>query len=1006
MPNAPLHSGTASDVTRPVVFRGWPAVVVAATLVGALGAFCWRYSGTPTAQAVGDVSLFIAAVVATVSCWRAARLASDEKRAWTLIAVAATVYTLGQVVYTTYGFTRDHVYPFPSLADIGYLGFAVPAAAGLLLFPRTGLRRASRVHTVLDALAIALAVLFVSWGTVLGSVYQAGGADVLTRVTSLGYPIVDVLIASLVLALGMRRPAGQRLTWAVLGGGLVTLAVTDSIYVSLLNAGQTGLTGTPLAIGWVSAWLLIGLAPWVPRSTGAAEVRREAALVIELLPYVPVFLAILVSAEVVLGEDRFLQATGAILLVVVAARQVMIVFENVTLTRDLEAKVALRTTELAGMGAIVQASQDAILSKTTAGIVTTWNPGAERLYGWTAEEFVGRDVALLVPPNRREEEDLVLERVRRGEQVRTESERLRKDGSVVPVALTVSPIFDGDVVTGMASIQQDVTDRKAKDAALKSAREEALESSRLKSEFLATMSHEIRTPMNGVIGLTSLLLETPLDETQRQYAEGVQGAGEALLAVINDILDFSKLEAGKVDLEFADFDPRRLVDEVASLLAPTAQSKHLELIAYCQPDVPQRLVGDVGRLRQILLNLASNAVKFTAVGEVAIAVRSVDAGDGRPTLRFDVTDTGIGISQEAHARLFESFSQADASTTRRYGGTGLGLAISRRLTEAMGGTIGVDSDVGAGSTFWFQVPVGVGEPLQGADASLTLTPDLLDDLRVIVVDDNETNRLVLGAQLTGWGMRPEVVERPGSVVALMREAAAGGQPFAIAVLDMCMPEMDGVQLARQIFVDPTLSSTRMILLTSAMLVDRDDFAEAGVTEWLTKPVRSSEFYDRLMRLMSPVQGAALPPPVRRPSPLLASESLGRVLIVEDNALNQLVAEGVVTKLGYQVDIVANGAEGLDAIAATRYAAVLMDCHMPVLDGFAATEEIRRRENDGDRIPIIAMTAGAMAEDREHCLAVGMDDYVSKPVNVGAIRDALARWVPQGAPVAAPAAGSR
>jgi PAS domain S-box-containing protein len=429
------------------------------------------------------------------------------------------------------------------------------------------------VHTVLDALAIALAVLFVSWGTVLGSVYQAGGADVLTRVTSLGYPIVDVLIASLVLALGMRRPAGQRLTWAVLGGGLVTLAVTDSIYVSLLNAGQTGLTGTPLAIGWVSAWLLIGLAPWVPRSTGAAEVRREAALVIELLPYVPVFLAILVSAEVVLGEDRFLQATGAILLVVVAARQVMIVFENVTLTRDLEAKVALRTTELAGMGAIVQASQDAILSKTTAGIVTTWNPGAERLYGWTAEEFVGRDVALLVPPNRREEEDLVLERVRRGEQVRTESERLRKDGSVVPVALTVSPIFDGDVVTGMASIQQDVTDRKAKDAALKSAREEALESSRLKSEFLATMSHEIRTPMNGVIGLTSLLLETPLDETQRQYAEGVQGAGEALLAVINDILDFSKLEAGKVDLEFADFDPRRLAD--AALRRDRHRDRHL-----------------------------------------------------------------------------------------------------------------------------------------------------------------------------------------------------------------------------------------------------------------------------------------------------------------------------------------------------------------------------------------------------------------------------------------------
>jgi CheY-like chemotaxis protein len=318
----------------------------------------------------------------------------------------------------------------------------------------------------------------------------------------------------------------------------------------------------------------------------------------------------------------------------------------------------------------------------------------------------------------------------------------------------------------------------------------------------------------------------------------------------------------------------------------------------------------------------------------------------------------------------------------------------------------VESTVGRGSTFWFQIPVGVGEPPAGTVNFASLSPDLLSDLRVLVVDDNATNRLMLESQLTGWGMRPDVVEHPVSVVPLMREAATGGHPYALAVLDMCMPEMDGLELARQIFVDPALSTTRLMLLTSSMLMDHQDFAKAGVTEWLTKPVRSSEFYDRLVRLMAPVPTAALPSPVRRPAPPIASESLGRVLIVEDNALNQLVAEGVVTKLGYQVDIVANGAEALDAISAARYAAVLMDCHMPVMDGFAATEEIRRREGGGDRIPIIAMTAGAMAEDREHCLAIGMDDYVSKPVNVGAIRDALARWVPQEASVPAPAAGSR
>ncbi len=964
------------------------AAAGAVVFVASVTAFLAQHSGTSTAQTVGDLSIQLAVVVAAVSVAWAAHRASDERPAWTMMAVAATLWLTGNAFYTTYGLTRDHVYPFPSLADAGFIGYSVPLFVALVLFPQPAQTVTSRLRSLLDALVIAISILFISWSTVLGSVYQAGGGDLLTRLTGLAYPVVDVLVASLVLTLGMRRPAGQRVTWLLLGGGLVVLTVTDSLYVYLLYAGETGLTGTVLTAGWMSAWLLVSFAPWWPRASGADEVRGGAALAIELVPYVPVLFAIVASAGVVIGQDRFLLSSGAILLAAVTARQVMIVFENVTLTRDLEAKVTARTAELAELGAIVNSSPDAILSTTRDGIVTSWNPGAERLYGWRSEEIVGQDVGMVVPAWRRDEEEVVLARVRRGEQVRSESERVRKDGSLVPVALTVSPIYGGGAVIGMASIQQDITARRAAQADLEVARKEALESSQLKSEFLATMSHEIRTPMNGVIGLTSLLLETRLDETQRQYAEGVAGAGEALLAVINDILDFSKLEAGKVDLELANFDPRRLVEEVGSLLAPTARKKSLEMVAYCRPEVPAVLVGDAGRIRQVLLNLSSNAVKFTAAGEVAVTVRSVRDGAGRVAVRFEVADTGIGVSMADRERLFEAFSQADASTTRRYGGTGLGLAISRRLTEIMGGEIGVDSVVGAGSTFWFQLPLPVAAESESAEPALS--HDLLSDLSVLVVDDNATNRLVLESQLTAWGMRPEVIAHPRSVLALLRDAVAAGQPYAIAVLDMCMPEMDGVELAGLISADRTLSGTRLIMLTSTTQVDEEQMKRAGIREWLTKPVRSSEFYDRLMRVMA--HTGTLPEQRHPEHPLIVEAARGRVLVVEDNALNQLVAEGVVSKLGYEVDIVANGVEALDAISTIKYSAVLMDCHMPIMDGFTATEELRRREHDSDRLPIIGMTAGAMAEDREKCLAAGMDDYVSKPVNVAAIKAALASWV--------------
>jgi signal transduction histidine kinase/CheY-like chemotaxis protein len=553
---------------------------------------------------------------------------------------------------------------------------------------------------------------------------------------------------------------------------------------------------------------------------------------------------------------------------------------------------------------------------------------------------------------------------------------------------------------------------------LEAAREAALESSRLKSEFLATMSHEIRTPMNGVVGLTALLLETPLDPTQKQYADGVKGAGEALLALINDILDFSKLEAGKVDLDVRPFDPRVLVEEVAGLLAEPAQAKNLELIAYCEPGVPARLMGDSGRIRQILLNLASNAVKFTASGEVSIRVKTESPGaaaGSTATVYFEIRDTGIGIDPSQHGRLFQSFSQADASTTRRYGGTGLGLAICSRLTDAMDGGIGLDSTPGKGSTFWFRLPLPVTPP----STDPVPAAGFLNGLRVLVVDDNATNRLVLESQLRGWRLLPEAVPDAASALVRAREADAAGEPFHLAVLDFCMPDTDGLELARRIKADAGLADMELIMLTSTMQVNAAEISQAGVREWLMKPVRSSEFYNRLVRLMS-THGPSVPAAAPQVSAVPHEPSRGRILVVEDNEVNQLVARATVSRLGYAVDVVSNGVEALAATAGSRYAAVLMDCHMPVMDGFEATRQIRRRDGRHPRLPIIAMTAGALDGDRERCLAAGMDDYLAKPVDAAALEATLLHWVPEpegrlvpglvpqplavtgGAPVAAPA----
>ena len=945
------------------------------------------------AQLTGDLAILIASLTATFNAVQAARRGGKEALAWWLLSAALLIWSVGMEIWTFYGITRDHQYPFPSLADLGFTGYAIPAAAALFAFPRPRVASVALWRAVLDAAVIAGSVLYISWSLVLGPVVKAENSDLLSRLTGIAYPVVDIVMTSLVLVFTMRRAKGERLRWLCLGGGLLVLAVTDSIYMRLTFEGVTGVTGTPLAAGWISAFLLIALAPMVPHSASPARDRRAYTLALELLPYLLVagMVVVAVLTRSSGGRDVPVVVTGYIVLVLVIARQVLIVFENVTLTRGLEDKVAERTAQLEGLGAIVNSSADAIVGKTPDGTITSWNPGAERIYGYSASDVIGRSSDFLIPDHLRESESAILEAAGKGGETRTyETERVRGDGTIIPVSLTISPIRGDSGIHGVATIAQDITERRRSEEELVAAREAALESSRLKSEFLATMSHEIRTPMNGVIGLTALLLETHLDEVQRQYAEGVRGAGESLLSLINDILDFSKLEAGKVDLDLDSFDPRVLVEEVAGLLAESAQTKGLELIAYCRPEVPRRLIGDAGRIRQVLLNLASNAVKFTPAGEVAIKASVTEQADGKVTVRFEVRDTGIGIEPGNHERLFESFSQADASTTRRFGGTGLGLAICQRLTEAMDGKIGLDSALGEGSTFWFSIPLPISDSATAAPAPAA---DLLAGLKVLVVDDNATNRLVLESQLAGWKMRPDSVEGGPQGLGQLHAMAAAGKPYQIAVLDMCMPQMDGVELARQIRRDESLRDLRIIMLTSTMQVSRTELLDAGVQEWLTKPVRSSEFFDRLMRLMASPSGAMRVPERPTAARKEAQDAhRGRILVVEDNEVNQLVARSMVARLGFDVDLVTDGSQAVSAAAAGTYAAVLMDCHMPVMDGFEATRAIRSGQESGS-LPIIAMTAGALDEDRERCFAAGMDDYLTKPLDLARLEEVLDRWIP-------------
>jgi PAS domain S-box-containing protein len=669
-------------------------------------------------------------------------------------------------------------------------------------------------------------------------------------------------------------------------------------------------------------------------------------------------------------------------------------------TSMLDRYLATQAGELARFATIVQSSHDAILATTVDGVIVAWNPGAERLWGYRANETRGRPLSILAPPERVANVAAFIARVVSGEHIdQYEAVGIRKDGTPVDVSVTYSPIRDrGGQVVGVTGIARDITERKRVEQAMREARDAAERAAQAKSSFLANMSHEIRTPMNGILGMTELLLDTDLSLEQRRQLQLVHGSADGLLAILNDVLDYSKIEAQHLDLESIAFDLGKLIQATVMLFATRAEAKQVELMTDVSLGVPARMRGDPTRLRQVLTNLIGNAIKFTHEGEVVLSVATVERKETEGRIRFAVRDTGIGIAAEQRLKIFEEFAQADVSMTRRYGGTGLGLAISHRLVGLMGGELTVSSEIGRGSEFSFTLtcPVDVWER-ERAVAPKGARPA---GRRVLIVDDNETNRQILQEMLATDGMVVSDASGADRALVAMRRAVLEGAPFDLAVIDAQMPNRDGFDLAAAVQSDPSIAGTRLCMLTSAgQRGDAQRCRDLAIQGYLTKPISRIDLLEAVSLVLANVKPETVADVVTRHTIREARREL-TILLAEDNPVNQEVASVMLRKRGHQVDVVANGREAVEAVRRAKYDVVLMDIQMPEMDGLAATAAIRELAGGAD-LPIFAVTAHAMGDERDRCFARGMNGYLTKPFKGHELYALVEGWTERRAPDPAP-----
>jgi PAS domain S-box-containing protein len=692
--------------------------------------------------------------------------------------------------------------------------------------------------------------------------------------------------------------------------------------------------------------------------------------------------------------------------------------EQITKSRDnlfLEITERKKIEEnLRKLSQAVEQSPSSVMITNVGGNIEYINPKFTELTGYTPEDTLGQNPRILKSGKTPlKEYERLWKTIKSGKEWRGEFCNMKKNGVLYWEYTSISPVKDSTGnITHFVTVNEDVTNRKQMEEMLKRSEKNALDkmmdateaqkkaeiANTTKSEFLANMSHEIRTPMNGIVGMTDLLLDTELSHEQLEYAETVRDSTDALLAIINDILDFSKIEAGKLEMENIDFDIRVAVEGAIDIFSVKMEKKCLEFSCFISPEVPSLLRGDPGRLRQVLINLTGNAIKFTKSGEVRIIVTMAEETDSHVTVRFNVKDTGIGIPADRMGRLFKPFSQADASTTRKYGGTGLGLSISKQIAELMEGQIGVESKEGKGSTFWFTVVL----EKQPDQLQVPFELGSIEKLRVLIVDYIDTNRYIIRTYLESWNCRVEEIDSIEAVMMTLQNAIAENDPFKVMLLDNCIPKPDVEVLSQKIKAELLLQDLQLVILISVgMRGDAEYFQKLGFAAYLVKPIKQTLLLDCL-RI---VTGESARGRKSSSKLIITRHSISedhkqhiRILLAEDNIINQKIALRILEKkLGYHLDIVTNGREAVESLEKFDYDLVLMDCQMPVMDGYEATGTIRNRNSAvrDHNIPIIAMTANAMKGDREKCLEAGMDDYVSKPVSLKKLSDAIDRHLTNG-----------
>ncbi|HEY4442083.1 MAG TPA: response regulator [Candidatus Elarobacter sp.] len=900
--------------------------------------------------------------------------ASPQQRRAALLTIAA----LGAVAVAAAPFARVVLGTFPGFVTLyGGAVFTGLAIMATIVFAQFAVSRKPSL-LLLACATVFCATVFVPYILTFPAPDAAFGVKAnasayLWAVWRTVFPLSFVGYAIVAAREGTRRATPTQALLAMiatLGAAYATIALVFAAsdrLPPLSWSGQytLGIYGVLATVGVLSALAVVLL------------LRRSERTVVDAWLMVPAT-ALLAEAIVnALGGVRFSVGWYLSRLDIVFATTFLVVallFETNRLARVL----ARSERRLRG---IVNGVTDALIVVDARGAVASVNPAAAALFGFVAEDFVGTPISRLLP------DFAAAAQAPEATVVETTGRDLRDN--LFPIELSRGR----DVARELGEtivIVRDITQRKRGEEAIRAAHDRAVEAADVKAQFLATMSHEIRTPINAVVGMSELLLQTPLSDEARDYASTVRDSAESLLAIVNDILDFSKIEAGRMDLEAVPFSPVVAVENATDILAAAARKKGLSLSTYVAPDVPRRVIGDADRLRQVLLNLLGNAVKFTATGSVTVRA-IVDSMDGESAvLHFSVTDTGPGIAPDVAERLFEPFRQADQSTRRRFGGTGLGLSISRRIVELMGGKIGFDSSVGRGSTFWFTIPVPrvMDEPRDGAGA--------LRGTRILLIDEETVARQVVDQYLLSWGAIASSTGNAAHALELAKAMAGRHSPFDAVVIDR-RAGGDAYAFCARLRALPGLERVPMLLITGAEEnASAHDARARGFAAVVRKPIRQNALYDALVGAMrGPVP---LEAPVIEPPAIVAVERNGdangvRILVAEDNPVNRKLALQQLKKLGYDAHAVTNGREAIEAVSRDEFGLVLMDCQMPECDGFEATREIRKVESGGGRhIPIIAMTANALEGDREVCLAAGMDDYLAKPVQLAALRAAIERYV--------------